>query len=179
MTEAEFPVLKTNRLLLRQIVASDLPNVYKGLSDSDVIKYYGISYLTIADTTQQMDFYSDLEKDGTGICWAICSLDNNTFYGVGGIYAIKKEHQKAETGFWLLKEYWQRGIMQEAMPLICNYAFEKLGLHRIEGQVETENLKCKKAMEKLNFIHEGTMVDYEYKNGKFISLDIYAKINVK
>jgi [ribosomal protein S5]-alanine N-acetyltransferase len=67
--------------------------------------------------------------------------------------------------------------MTEAMPLICKYGFDKLGIHRIEGFVETENLICKKAMDKLDFKHEGTMRDCEIKNGRFISLDIYAKIN--
>lgn len=67
--------------------------------------------------------------------------------------------------------------MTEALPIICNYCFEKLGLHRIEGIVETENSNCKKAVAKLDFQHEGTMIDCEIKNGKFISLDMYAKLN--
>jgi len=52
-----------------------------------------------------------------------------------------------------------------------------MDLHRIEGFVETDNVNCKNAMKKLDFIHEGTMKDCEIKNGKFISLDIYAKLN--
>ena len=40
----EFPVIKTQRLLLRQFVDSDLVNVFKGLSHPDIIKYYGVSY---------------------------------------------------------------------------------------------------------------------------------------
>ena len=66
--------------------------------------------------------------------------------------------------------------MTEAIPLILNYAFNSIGLHRIEGFVETENTNCKKALAKLKFNLEGTMQDCEIKNGKFISLDIYSKI---
>ena len=66
--------------------------------------------------------------------------------------------------------------MKEAMPLICNYGFDNLGLHRIEGFVESKNKNCKNAMAKLDFQHEGTMKECEIKNGKFISLDIYAKV---
>lgn len=65
--------------------------------------------------------------------------------------------------------------MTEVMPVICNYGFDKLGLHRIVGLVETGNLNCKNATKKLDFTHEGKMTDYEIKNGKFISLEIYAK----
>ena len=175
MTTIDFPIIKTERLLLRQFIASDLENVYKGLSDPEIIKYYGVNYKTHEDTKAQMQFFVDLEKEGTGIWWAVCSLDNKTFYGAGGLNSLNKVHKKAEIGFWLLTEFWGQGIMTEVMPIICNYGFDNLELHRIEGIVETNNLTCKKAMKKLDFKLEGTMKDCEVKNGKFISLDIYAK----
>ena len=175
MTTIDFPIIKTERLLLRQFIASDLENVYKGLSDPEIIKYYGVSYKTLEDTKAQMQFFVDLEKEGTGIWWAVCSLDNKTFYGAGGLNSLNKVHKKAEIGFWLLTEFWGQDIMTEVMPIICNYGFDNLELHRIEGLVETDNLTCKKAMKKLDFKLEGTMKDCEVKNGKFISLDIYAK----
>lgn len=171
----EFPIIKTKRLLLRQFVDTDLENVFKGLSHPDIIKYYGVSYQTLEATKAQMKFFSDLENDGTGIWWAVCSVDNKVFFGGGGLNNLSKEHKKAEVGFWLLSDYWGMGIMTEAMPVICNYGFNELGIHRIEGIVETKNSLCKKAMTKLKFEHEGTMKECEIKNGNFISLDIYAK----
>ena len=69
------------------------------------------------------------------------------------------------------------GIMSEAFPRICEYGFNDLGLHRIEGLVETENTNCKRAMTGLGFSHEGTMVECEIKNGRFISLHMYAKLS--
>ena len=39
--EKKFPVLTSERVVLRQIVDSDLENVFKGLSHPDIIKYYG------------------------------------------------------------------------------------------------------------------------------------------
>jgi [ribosomal protein S5]-alanine N-acetyltransferase len=176
MTFTEFPTITSQRLLLRQFVDSDIQNVFQGLSDPEIIKYYGVSYKTLDETKEQMKFFADLEKEGTGIWWAVCSLDNKTFYGAGGLNNLSKEHKKAEIGFWLLTNYWGQGILKEAMPLICEYGFNKLGLHRIEGFVETDNLNCKKAIEKLDFKHEGTMRDCEIKNGKFVSVDIYSKL---
>lgn len=179
MAKVEFEKIKTERFLLRQFIESDLKNVFKGLSDPEIIKYYGVNYQTLDATKEQMDFFANIEKEGTGIWWAICSLDNNTFYGAGGLNNLNKEHKKAEIGFWLLKEYWGQGIMTEVMPFICEFGFSNLGLHRIEGLVETDNLNCKNAMKKLDFNLEGTMQDCEIKNGKFISLHIYARLNHK
>jgi len=121
-----------------------------------------------------LQFFTDLEENETGIWWAICSLDNQTFYGGGGFNNRSKEHKKAEIGFWLLKDFWGQGIMSQILPLLCRYGFNHLDLHRIEALVETENWNCKKALQKLMFNHEGTMKDYEIKDGKFISIDIYA-----
>ncbi len=174
-----FPILKTERLLLRQFIDSDLENVFKGLSHPGIIKYYGVSYETLEATKEQMTFFADLEINETGIWWAVCSLDNKTFYGAGGLNSLSKEHKKAEIGFWLLQDFWGKGILKEAIPLICNYGFDNLGLHRIEGLVESENRNCKNAMAKLDFQHEGTMRECEIKNGKYISLDIYAKVKTK
>lgn len=176
MNTTENPVIKTNRLLLRQIVDTDIDNIFKGLSHPDIIKHYGVNFQTLEATKEQMTFYADLQKYKTGIWFAVCSLDNKTFYGAGGLNSLSKEHKKAEIGFWLLTDFWGQGIMNEVMPLICDYGFEKLGLHRIEGFVESDNTNCKRAMSKLDFQYEGTMTDCEIKNGKFISLDIYAKI---
>jgi [ribosomal protein S5]-alanine N-acetyltransferase len=172
-----FPILQTERLLLRQFTDSDLEHVYQGLSHPDIIQYYGVRYDSLEATKAQMQFFADLEKDGTGLWWAVCSPDNSNFYGAGGINGLSKTHRKAEVGFWLLCDYWGKGIMTEALPLIIQYGFEHMGLHRVEGIVEPENISCKRALGKLGFQYEGTMRDCEIKNGKFISLEIHAMIN--
>ena len=172
-----FPILTTPRLQLRQIEpADDIDNVYRGLSNPEVIKHYGISFRSLEATQEQMDWFRDLEQNGTGIWWAICSLDNQIFYGAGGFNGLSKEHRKAEIGFWLLPEFWGQGFMQEAFPVICDYGFNSLGLNRIEGFVDSKNHNCKRAVEKLGFKLEGTMRECELKEGKFLNVDIYAKL---
>ncbi|MDO6602543.1 GNAT family N-acetyltransferase [Arenibacter palladensis] len=174
--KSTFPALESERVALRQFVDSDLGNVFKGLSHPDIIKYYGISFNSMEATKEQMAWFADLEKNETGIWWAICSKEDGRFLGAGGLNNISKENKKAEIGFWLMPENWGKGLMTEVMPLILNHAFTSIGLHRIEGFVETKNVNCKKALAKLKFKWEGTMQDCEIKNGEFISLDIYAKL---
>jgi [ribosomal protein S5]-alanine N-acetyltransferase len=169
--------IRTGRLWLRPFRPGDQENVFKGLSHPDVIQYYGVNFKTLKDTQAQMDFFRDLEENNTGRWWAIVSPDDSIFYGAGGVNSWNHEHHKAEIGFWLLPEFWGKGIMTEAMPLIEVHAFNVMGIHRLEGFVESKNTLCKKAMQKLKYSHEGTMADCEIKNGRYISLDIYAKLN--
>ena len=172
-----FPILETDRIVLRQFTHDDLPNVFHGLSHPDIIKYYGVSFQTLEETKDQMEWFADLEKNETGIWWAVCSKDDGRFLGAGGLNDLNKKDRKAEIGFWLLTDNWGRGYMSEAMPLILNYSFNTIGLHRIEGYVDSNNANCKRAIEKLQFTLEGTMKDCEFKDGAFISVDIYAKLS--
>lgn len=172
-----FPLLRTSRFVLRQFNENDLDNVFLGLSDPAVIKYYGVNYKSREETQKQLIWFAELEKNGTGIWWAVCSPDLSVFQGAAGLYYLNKEHRKAELGCWILPPFWGRGMMQEVSALVVDYGFNHLGLHRIEGFVETENVNCKRAMAKMDFVHEGTMRECEIKNGKWISLDIYARIN--
>ena len=169
----EFPIIKTDRLLLREITDLDLENIFNGLSNPNVIKHYGISFDSLDATKEQMTWFADKKQ----MWWAICSLDNRTFYGTGGLNDIDDKEKKAEIGLWLFPDFWGKGIMKEVLPLISNYGFEKIKLSRIEGFVETNNLNCKNAMSKLDFVNEGTIKDSEIKNGKSISIDVYAKTN--
>jgi [ribosomal protein S5]-alanine N-acetyltransferase len=174
---SQFPTIKTARFLLRQFNEADLEKVYTGLSDPHVIKYYGVHYTSLEETRKQIHWFTQLEKKGTGIWWAVCSPDNKSFYGAAGLNDLHEKDRRAEIGFWLLPQFWGQGIMGEVVPFVVEYGFHKLGLHRIEAFVETENLNCKKLMDKLDFTLEGTMIECEFKNDRWISLDIYATFN--
>ncbi|HSI69346.1 MAG TPA: GNAT family N-acetyltransferase [Gillisia sp.] len=171
-----FPEIRTKRLLLRQIQEKDLDNIFRGLSHPEVIKYYGVNYNSRESTKEQMTWYRELLEKGTGIWWAISSLEGDVFYGAAGFNDLQKEHKKAEIGYWLLPEFWSRGYVSEAVTAILDYAFTSLDLHRIEAYVEVGNENSAKALKKLHFDYEGRMRDCEIKNGNFISVDLYAKL---
>lgn len=167
-------ILKSKRLQLRRFRESDLENVFQGLSHPEVIQYYGIQFSSIEDTQAQMRFFEELEQNDTGQWWAICSADGKEFYGAAGLNDLIHLHKKAEIGFWLLRQHWGNGYISEALPLVCAYGFEQLGLHRIEAIVETENQLSRKLLMKMNFRHEGTLRECEFKNKRFISLDVFS-----
>ena len=165
--------MKTANYTLKEIVASDIVNIHKGLSDPEITRFYDVHFPTLEDTEEQMQWYENLKKEGTGIWWGIYDIASK-FCGAAGFNALDKEHRKAEIGLWLFKEYWGKGILVEVMPKMFEEGFTNLGLNRIEGYVVHDNLKCKKALEKINFRFEGTMRECEIKNGEKISVDIYS-----
>jgi len=166
--------MKTENHILREIEPSDINNIHKGLSNPKITKYYDVHFSTLEDTKQQMEWYSDLKKNGTGIWWGIYDATDNEFCGAGGFNNLDSKHRKAEIGLWLLQDYWGKGILNEVMPKLFEKGFTELNLNRIEGFVVSDNTKCKRALEKINFTYEGTMRESEVKNGRKISVDFYS-----
>jgi len=93
-------------------------------------------------------------------------------------YYHKAEHKKAEVGFWLFPQFWSKGVTTEVLKKVIEYCQREKDIHRLEAFVEEGNVASSVVLEKLGFVYEGTMKECEIKNGKYISLLIYALINV-
>ncbi len=168
--------LSTHLFELRPIVSADINDVYKGLSDPEVIRYYGVNFTSLEETKSQMRWYTDLEDQKTGPWWSIRSIAEKKFTGAIGFNYFHSTHRCAELGFWLLPEFWGKGVLKEIIPIVFGFAVEKWNLHRMEATVESENTSCIRLLENTGFVFEGCRHECEYKNGKFIDLNIYAKL---
>lgn len=172
-----FPELASARFLLRQVVRADQAFIFEGLSHPQVIPYYGVWYDSFEDTTAQMDFYDEQWNGGTGCFWKIVNRDTEESVGVIGFNNYQQKHNKAELGYWLLPQFWRKGIVAEVLPVVIAYMQGQRGIHRIESLVEEGNEDSYKVMEKAGFVYEGTMRDCEIKRGKYISLRIYSLLS--
>lgn len=168
-----FPVLRAERLRLRQPQARDLQQIYEGLSDLRVIRYYGVNFSSLESTQEQLDFYQRLWTERSGIFWVVEEQDRR-FVGNVGFYAYEAAHSKAELGCWILPSYWKMGYGREALMCVQQYLLDKLGLQRIEGNVEAGNQASLRMLESLGWTHEGTLRRAEWKNGQFIDLHLYS-----
>lgn len=68
-------------------------------------------------------------------------------------------------GYKLDKDYINKGYMTEALTAITSFAFEDLGLHRVEGNVLPRNKASLKVLEKCAYVNEGRSKDYLKING--------------
>lgn len=105
-----FPQLTTARCFLQQVLPHDQQFILEGLSHPDVIPFYGVRYDSIEATKAQIDWYDKMLEEGTGIGWKIVNKHTAENIGVLSSYFYKPEHNKAEVGFWLLPNYWNRGF---------------------------------------------------------------------
>ena len=67
-----------------------------------------------------------------------------------------------------------RGLGTEATRLILGYAFEELGLHRVELEVFALNPRARHVYEKAGFVLEGTRRDALCFDGQWVASHIMA-----
>lgn len=176
MKTVELPKLGAAPYIYRRFRTDDIDAVFAGLGNPKVTQYYGVHFDSLEATQEQMDWFAALESERKGQ-WFALETAEGAFVGAGGYNDWDHAHHKAEIGFWLLPEYWGKGIMKLAFPALLEYGFNVMNLHRIEGYVDAGNTKCKRALQKTALRYEGTMLDCEQKDGAWVSVDIYATVN--
>jgi [ribosomal protein S5]-alanine N-acetyltransferase len=170
-----FPVLETNRLILRRIEEGDAHDIFKYLSDKEVMKHYGTEpFQTVDEAIRAISRYESLFTEKRGIRWGITSKGDNKVIGSCFFYDMVSEHYRTDLGFVLNKDFWGQGIAQEAVKAAIKYGFENLNINRIQAVIEPPNLASQKLVERLGFRREGLLRSYEYFCGKFDDLYMYS-----
>ena len=79
-----------------------------------------------------------------------------------------------ELGYMLLNDYWNRGLMSQAVGQVCEIAIKELDLNRITANVFHPNLSSQRILQKNGFIQEGVMRKAAIKGGNIYDILIYG-----
>jgi ribosomal-protein-alanine N-acetyltransferase len=170
-----FPVLKTERFILREFVLDDADAVYKYMSDREVLEFYDVEpYASIDQAKGEVKFEIESFKIKRRLRWGIARKEDNKIIGNCGFHDIVKSYFRAEVGYILDKQYWRQGIMTEVLNTVIPFGFENMGLNRIEAQLYPENIASVKLAEKLGFEKEGILKEYEFIRNKFYDVAVYS-----
>ncbi|WP_423189316.1 GNAT family N-acetyltransferase [Alkalibacterium sp. f15] len=171
-----FPIIETDRLILREVTPEDATAMYAYLSDKDVVTNMGLEpYKSSSDVlNEEINWYKSIIVEGTGIRWVITKRESNVVIGSCGFLNMSRGHHRAEIGFELHKEYWKQGISSEAVEAVIQHGYMNLNLERIEAIVDPENFLSQKLLEKQGFKKEGLLRHYEYNFGEFSDVYMYS-----
>lgn len=101
-------------------------------------------------------------------------VDDRVVGSIGVFVQTDVYSRSAELGYWLAEEFWGKGIMTQAVRLMCREAFEKFDIVRIFAEPFAHNQGSRRVLEKAGFTCEGTMRNGVYKNGSVFSYCMYS-----
>lgn len=172
-----FPILVTDRLILRQVWQEDAPEMFFLRSDARILKYISREPPTSIDEIHTyIQFLTDNADNNTGITWGITLKNNDKVIGTIALWRLIKEHYRAEIGYIMNPEFYGKGIMHEAMVVVADYAFNVMGLHSIEANTHSANIESQRVLERAGYIREAYFRESWCYKGVFSDRMIYSLI---
>ena len=113
-------------------------------------------------------------ENETDFVFAIRNKENGLIMGLIGIHHWDKVNQRAEIGYWLGKEFWNKGYVTEAMTEVLAFGFKVLNLNKMFAVFFPHNPASGRVMEKCGMKQEAVLKQEIYKNGKFLDFVRYS-----
>lgn len=171
----KIPTIKTERLILRPFQLSDAKEVQRQAGNPKVAATTATIPHPYPDGTAE-DWISKHQtwfEKGLAVDWAIELVEGQKLIGSIGL-GINKANSRAEVGYWIGEEYWNKGYCSEAAKAAFRYAFEDLHLNKITSRHMFENPASGKVMENAGMEKEGILKQDFYKNGRFVDIVVYG-----
>lgn len=162
----------TERLLIRDHVAEDIADLHKLISNQQVMYFLPeIKTSSLSESQQNLNVALEEAVKVNRSKYFFAIVCNKTSEYIGEIGFTKtaecSEGNVMNLGYFILKEFWGKGIIPEASKAVIKYAFDNIGTIKIETGCAKVNKKSERVMEKIGLIKEAELKKHSVIHGKF------------
>jgi ribosomal-protein-alanine N-acetyltransferase len=152
----DIPELETSRLRLRKIRLDDAEDMFAYARDPETTRWVSWDpHRSLAETRRVIDDHFLAQYDsGEAGQWALVHKAIGKMIGTAGLRWNERE-EAPELGFAIAREYWNRGLMTEAVHRILRYGFEDLKLERVVAKHASTNPGSGRVLAKAGMHCEG------------------------
>ena len=168
------PILAGSRVVLRELRASDAASLFRLLTTEEVTRFISPPPTTVEGFERFIAWTHRMRAAGTYACFAVTLPDADAAIGIFQIRSLAGEFDIAEWGFAIGSPFWGTGVFQEGADLVLEFAFETVGVHRLEARCATPNGRGNGALRKVGAVLEGMLRKSFLKDGKHLDQGLYA-----
>lgn len=172
---ARLPVLETPRLILRPMNMRDAQDIYAYSKDPEVARHVlWEAHRSISDARLYLRYMLRQYRNGLPSSYGIVLKETGRLVGTIGFMWYNEEHASTEVGYSLAREWWNQGLMTEALRAVVDMAFRTLHVNRIEAMHDSANPASGRVMLKCGMHHEGTLRRKIFNKGRYVDVELYA-----
>jgi ribosomal-protein-alanine N-acetyltransferase len=161
------PTLTARRVALRSLTEDDVPDLFALFSDAEVMRYWDSPPLqSVGDAAALLKEICEGFETRRLFQWGIADLASERAIGTCTIWRVDRAHKRAEIGFALARSHWGMGLAAEALAALIAFAFEPLGLHRLEADVDPRTERSLRVLERHGFKREGYLRERYHVGGE-------------
>ena len=153
--------LSGDYFLLRPFHDDDVNSLYEAVRESLAEVSPWLSWChqdySIDESRQFISSRAQAADSGEWYSFGIFEKDTGTFVGGVGLNFINRVHQLGNLGYWVRTTAAGRGIATQAARLMARFAFEQVGLHRVEIVAAVPNIASQRVAEKTGALREGVL----------------------
>jgi RimJ/RimL family protein N-acetyltransferase len=163
---SELPELTGSLVSLRELRASDAPALFAALSAEQVSRFISPPPSTVEGFGRFINWAIRQRQAGQYVCFAIVPHGSDTAVGIFQVRSLEPAFGTAEWGFALASECWGTGLFMDGAQLVVDFAFDVLGVHRLEARAALKNGRGNGALRKLGAVQEGVLRRSFVRNGE-------------
>jgi RimJ/RimL family protein N-acetyltransferase len=161
--------------LLRAPVPGDAEALFSVFSDPEVMRYWATPpWQGAHEAVARIENDRAALLDGSAIRLFLQRSEGGPILGAVTLFGFTDNSGRAEVGYILSRQAWGQGLMQEALRALLQYGFSELGLRRIEADIDPNNLRSARILERLGFIREGQLRERWIVAGKVSDTALYG-----
>ena len=161
------PALVGEMVTLRELRVDDAPSLFALLTAEEVTRFVSPPPKTPEEFRQFITWTHLERKAGRLVCYGVVPKGRSTAVGVFQISALDGSMTNAEWGFALGSQFWGTGMFVESATMILDFAFDALGVHRMEARAAIDNGRGNGALRKIGAVREGVLRRSFFRNGAF------------
>ncbi len=170
------PMPSDGAVALRAWAREDAPFLVR-VGDDDHLQRFiaGMpSPLTVAAAEDWIARQDAARSSRAGLGLAVIEVASGQPVGAVGLTAVEPDHGRAELGYWTAPDARRRGIARRATPLLARWAFDVLGLQRLQLLVEPVNMGSIRVAEEVGAVQEGLLRDHSVIAGQRRDVLVYG-----
>jgi RimJ/RimL family protein N-acetyltransferase len=152
------PTLEAERVMLRPLRPGEVHALFGIFSDHEVARFWSRPAMThLAQARTLLRQIRDGYRSGELLQLGIERREDGVLLGTCTLFHFHPQSRRAEIGYALGSQHWRRGYMHEALQRLVRYAFDDLGLMRLEADIDPRNEASERSLLRLGFVKEGYM----------------------
>jgi len=168
------PVLTSSQVTLRQLRASDAPSLCALLTTEEVSRFISPPPTTVDGFERFIAWTLRQRQAGSYACFAVTIDNTDTAIGIFQLRELEPGFGTAEWGFAIGSAYWGSGVFQEGAELMIKFAFEVVGVHRLEARAAVKNGRGNGALRKIGAVQEGLLRKSFLKDGEYMDQALWT-----
>ena len=161
------PPLKGAGVMLRELRLSDAPTLFTLLTDEQVAKFISPPPTSPEGYERFIEWAIEARPKGRYVCFGVVPDGLTEPVGIFQLRRMPGGSNVAEWGFVLGYAFWGTGIFPEAARLLLEYAFDVMGVYRLEARASVPNGRGQGALAKIGAFHEVRMRESFKRHGQW------------